>query len=1217
MSEKLGIYDKVGKDNVDDIRKLYNTIKKTDEFEFIFFSKKDKSLTLEKYVTLLRFLNQRSKKDKNMRLESNITTLDVVYNPDREVSYRAVLSNKEAIEKYMKKLAPANNHVIFRNLVKLSKKDNDIQTQKKEKNTDRTIDVDDLYMRARMSDELDLSSEEVVSLSALDETHRNKIILRYKERTSFYVVDADNEYVKIDLTVTRMDSKYNNLRSAIPRYELEIETKSNKANEKLLDKMFSEMEVLFKVLQQSNFIITRTLSNKVIENYRNLLIVPQASENQLYGRQPISLEIQYMELLVNKYAITDKADGERHFLIITDNHVYLLNKNLDVRDTGITLKKDQEKYNNSVVDGELIFLKNRHVFLVFDCLFEGGVDIRKETKLEIRLEHADNIINSCFVFGKQKNNKYDPLPLSNNFSLKDQHDYHSKQIRKMFDNLNHDIELEKQFILIRRKYFIHSLGARAWEIFSYSSLIWKLYTNDPTIKCPYVLDGLIYQPNEQAYIASKKESKFDDYKWKPPEKNSIDFYIEFVKDKDGNILSVYDNSYDDIADDPNATNTGAERIRNQPYKICGLHVGKSVGKTQVPVLFKEEEGLYDAYILLKDGEARDIEGNILSDKTVVEFYYNMDSNMTSKFKWIPLKTRHDKTESVMRYKQNYGNFETVANRVWQSITNPILISDFDDLAKGNNPDKNQYFYDKKMESIRKKIGHELIISAAKENKYHQLTTSLALPMRSFHNFLKSNIIYTFCHAMYRDNKQKTVLDFGCGRGGDNDKMYYAKVDFYVGIDYSKDSLFNPLDSAMSRYERQRKKPGYTKMTFIHGDFASELDYNNQFKSLGGMDYKNKQLIEKFFSTDPKKRTMFDVINSQFAIHYAFKNDETFSNLKNNINNYLRDDGFVLITTFDGNSIRKLLKGKDRYTQEYTDENGKVKVLFDIVKKYADKDDDVVMGTGNSIDVHMAWLFNEGVYETEYLIDDRFMIEQFKNDCNLELVTTDLFENQLTLHQEYLTKYAQYEADERTRKNLEKFSEIYKRNSVNDGCRVYTNMERLYVFRKNSSNVRTKNKKGGFMDTEKFVIEPITEYNNDYSFLGSVHHILKNHNIIPQTISPQQFYKDMGIGLVDDVEVDTKYKKIAKNLVIYQQEDNNEPEKVVDGVNIFVAERDCNDEYDVRFIKKSKQVKDDDVAVILIKDGTLYAPLYTIGEDGTKDGIFYMNDGLIKEMIEQE
>ena len=54
--------------------------------------------------------------------------------------------------------------------------------------------------------------------------------------------------------------------------------------------------------------------------------------------------------------------------------------------------------------------------------------------------------------------------------------------------------------------------------------------------------------------------------------------------------------------------------------------------------------------------------------------------------------------------------------------------------------------------------------------------------------------------------------------------------------------------------------------------------------------------------------------------------------KKNINNYLRNDGHLIITTFDAQKVRELLKGKDKYTQEYTDENGKNKTLFEIVEK---------------------------------------------------------------------------------------------------------------------------------------------------------------------------------------------------------------------------------------------------------------------------------------------
>lgn len=1211
--------DKIGNNDMEQIKKLFKSITKTSEFEFIFFSKKEKNLTLEKYLSLLKFLSKRASIDKKIKLIGNEITLDISYNPDKETSYRCSLISKETIDKYMKKLSSANNHVIFRNLISLSAKDKNIQIMKKEKDSDKIIDIDDLYMRVRLSDELDLTSNEIANLSALDETHMNKITFRFKERTSLYVLESEKEYVKIDLTIVKTEYKYDRLNLAIPKYELEIESKSENVNTKLLEKMLLETEILFKVIQQSNFVITKTISENVINKYRILLSVPKNNENHLYSRQPVSLEIQYVESLANKYAVTDKADGEHHFLFICDDKVYLINKNLDVRDTGIVLKKEQKKFNNSVIDGELIFLKNRHIFLAFDCLFDSGIDIRKEIKLEIRLQHADNIINNCFIFEKQKGIKYDSFPISKDFNLNKHLEFHKTQIKKMFDNLNYDIDVEKQYVLIRRKYFIHALGAKPWEIYSYTSLIWNSYTNDTNIKCPYILDGVIYQPNEQAYVANARESRYADYKWKPPEKNSIDFYVEFVKDINNSVLTIYDNSYDEVSDNVNAIETANERIRNQSYKICHLHVGQTIGNIQTPVLFREQEDLYEAYLLLKDGEARDVEGNILSDKTVVEFYYNMTANTSNKFKWIPLRTRYDKTEAVMRYKKGYGNYITVADGVWKSIINPILMTDFDDLAQGNIPEKNVYLYDKKLEILRKRIGHDLIVSASKENVYFQKITLLAKPMRSFHSFIKQNMLWTFCHKMYQDNKQKSVLDFGCGRGADLMKFYYTQISFYVGLDYDKEALISPIDGAVSRYNQLKKKPGFPKMYFMQADFTNELDYENQFKSLKGMENENKLLIEKFFSKDIKSRTIFDIIHFGFSMHYAFKDDTTFANLKKNINNYLRNDGYVLITTFDALSVRKLLKGKEKFTQEYTDEKGNVQILFDIIKKYQDVDDNVIMGTGNTIDVHMAWISNEGVYLTEYLVDEQFLIEEFKRDCDLELVTSDLFENQMILHKEYLTNFIKYEADERTRKFLFDAAEFYKNNSVNNGCHLYSKMEKFYVFRKKSldnNNNKKKQKGGDFTDIKKFVIPSMTGYNNDYSFLNSIHHIMKNHKIIPKTIYPEQFYSDMNIEFKDDLLIEENLINISKNIIVYHQNEYNKQKKVVDGLNIIVVERNCNNEYDVKSIHKNKNKKNlkDDLAVIITKEGGWYTPVYAVNELGHKNGLFNMNDPIIQEML---
>ena len=63
---------------------------------------------------------------------------------------------------------------------------------------------------------------------------------------------------------------------------------------------------------------------------------------------------------------------------------------------------------------------------------------------------------------------------------------------------------------------------------------------------------------------SKKDIKFKNYKWKPSNKNSIDFFVKFEKDpQTGKLLNVYDDSSED-------------NIEGVTYKILNLHVGKVV-----------------------------------------------------------------------------------------------------------------------------------------------------------------------------------------------------------------------------------------------------------------------------------------------------------------------------------------------------------------------------------------------------------------------------------------------------------------------------------------------------------------------------------------------------------------------------------------------------------------------------------------------------------------
>jgi SAM-dependent methyltransferase len=780
----------------------------------------------------------------------------------------------------------------------------------------------------------------------------------------------------------------------------------------------------------------------------------------------------------------------------------------------------------------------------------------------------------------------------------------------------------KKFPLIRRKYFMTVFGAENWEIFKYSVEYWNKYTKDSNVKVPYLLDGLIYQPLEQEYIANASKSKYHDYKWKPPSKNSIDFYIEFKRDKQtNNILKVYDNSMVEQDDNINEESTGL--IRNKLYKICKIHVGNTFRNKEQPVPFEENHGISDVYLYMKDGEVRDMYGDVISDKTVVEFYYINDKNIIPQRRWMPIRTRFDKTESVERYGTKYGNYSGTAKRIWRSIVNPVLMEDFIELSKGNTKDRS--FYDIKIKSMNSKISHKLIVDINKQNKYYQVISKTGDKLRKFHNIIKSNLIYTYCNKLYNSNEQKSVLDIACGVGGDLHKFYYTEVEYYVGIDNNDGNLKSPVDGAISRYRNLRKrKPNVPKMYFLQADARGLLDYDSQIKILSGMDDINKKLMKKFFSSSNK--TMFDTINCQFAMHYFLENQTSWDNFKQNLKNHLRNGGYFLATTFDAQQVINKLGNNDTFTTYFDDKQGIKRKYFEIVKKYDNTDKITV---GKAIDLYASWMFNEGTYVTEYLVDKDFVIEEFK-EIGLELVDTDLFENQLEINKDFFMDTRKYESTQSTRKTLTDASAFYEEDELNQKLMMFSKLNRYYVFRMNSKTNK-KTQKGGykkskykekydFSDTNKFVIPNMDKYNNDYSMINSIHKILSLHSICPKSLRPKDFINDMGFDLVKDHDLTKNYMKELVNGTIVNHEINGNDKvrtkNVLNGLNILLVERDCNNFYDIEYCIKKNNISKHislDKAIVLMKEGSLYKPILRKDAKGIK-GIFKMDDDMIKYLV---
>jgi SAM-dependent methyltransferase len=1216
---------------------LFNKTKSGYEFEFIFFTIGGPRMQQDKYVKLIKLMNKRVLGNKNFTLIKPIDTLDISYRKDPKTVFRCTIHGKENINTIMKKMehiTMLKNHVVLKTLAKMYKHkefQNQIHFMKKIK-IDDPVDITDFNFRGVLSDESDLTKEELTELIKLDETTSDNISFRYKQRTTIYILGKENTstLIKIDLTESKSAKYYNQLNKLSPNYELELEYNTDKPKEEHYNIMMDEALFLLKIVNQSNFILSTTKANEVLSYYKNITKTSERATN-LDGRQPITLELRHtVEEIANKYAVTDKADGERHFLITYNNRCYLISNNLNVKDTGIILAENKLKYNGSILDGEYIFIphKNRHIFLAFDCLFYCGTDIRLKEKLFDRLENADDIIEKCFILGDQKGVKYQSFTSKNEFILDEYIAFYENDMKKSLKILNADIEIEKKYPLIRRKYFIGALGAKPWEIFAYASAMWSVYTESSL--CPYLLDGLILQPLVQPYITNVNEINHFDFKWKTPQSNSFDFYIEFETDKNGDIIIAYDNSYADEIDGFS---------KNKPYKIAKLHVGMTIGKVEKPVLFKENESLCYAHLYLDRGEVRDIEGNIISNKTVVEFYYNTNDGVLDMYRWVPMRTRHDKTDSVNRLKRKYGNYTTVADKIWKSVINPTLMTNINDLAMGNDPKTNNYMYDKTMDKLRSKIGKTDIIQSSKDSYYQITKKKSAENMRQWMNFIKDKLIWTYCTSLYA-NKTVSVLDFGCGTGGDIKKFYYAKIGFYVGFDIDNEGIINSTDGAISRYNDFKKnKPGFPPYHFMQADGGLELDPESQI-GVKGMNSDTQRLLGKFFSKDPKKRTMFDVINCQFAIHYMFETVTKWENLMKNVNNYLRTNGHFLITCFDADKIIKLLEDKDSYRQEYTDENGKTKILFEIIKKYNldNHKKDTMIGTGHAIDVYMTWAFNDGVFRTEYLVDSKFIVKELKEKCGLILVDTDSFQNQLIQNEKFLLNEGQYESKAETRKYFTNTAKFYESNSTNDGCKIWNNLMRYYVFEKQSDPEKRKIsrtvQKGGnlstesdvdeldFTDTSKFIAIPLQSKINKTTCLESIHHIMKNNGVIPKTLGSNTFFDHMNIKIIEDINLEYDHiKNIGKNIIIDHTIENEESgrkkiETVLNGIHIFLIERNCNDDFEIDLVQKSEKINNNDKAIILMKEGHSYVPVYKIDENDTRIGILSMSDNVVKAMLKE-
>ncbi|XP_043216855.1 mRNA cap guanine-N7 methyltransferase-like [Amphibalanus amphitrite] len=191
------------------------------------------------------------------------------------------------------------------------------------------------------------------------------------------------------------------------------------------------------------------------------------------------------------------------------------------------------------------------------------------------------------------------------------------------------------------------------------------------------------------------------------------------------------------------------------------------------------------------------------------------------------------------------------------------------------------------------------LATAVANHYNQLENtgvrdrikSPIFYLRNFNNWVKSMLIGEFVHRLADESvtgHRPTVLDMGCGKGGDMLKWKKAEIRHLICVDIAETSV----EQCRGRYrdmkqrnERERHPQPLFSAEFIAAD-CTRVRIQEQFRS-------------------PEMRV--DLVSVQFALHYGFESLQQAERMLENVSDRLRPGGYFIATVPDGHAIMARLQ----------------------------------------------------------------------------------------------------------------------------------------------------------------------------------------------------------------------------------------------------------------------------------------------------------------------
>jgi len=886
---------------------------------------------------------------------------------------------------------------------------------KDDKKIIRPVDMDDFNFRVSLQTEVIVKKG--IENYILENWRKSKKEFRYLNRVTFVHPDFP---VKIDLSITKSGNrgKDNRGRSYIipvntieesnvfnnpESYEIEIEIDNKKIGpgtnfqnpEQLLTSLRKVIKYVLSGLQGTMYPISYPEQQEITREYMKMIWGDEyepsrrVTSQNFIGPNSITLQLTNIATIDDNsnianirkdFIVTDKADGDRHLMYISKSgKIYLISSNMDIKFTGA--KTLDEDCFNTLFDGELISHDKNgnfiNLYAAFDIYFHKNKDIRHYTFL--LSEEQEDIYESRYYLLQKLSSVLKPISITDSGS--------SKQDGSIKELLNKYKTRESSPIRFIMKKF-YPMTSKQTIFDGCKEILFK----EKEGLFEYETDGLIFTHmfyGVGSNIVGKSGPKTKvtweySFKWKPPQYNTIDFLVTTLKSPTGE--DVIKTFYEDGI-------TMSKDIQYDEYKIIELRCGfnerydgyinacqdiyddklpeykprfeEKQANEYVPKRFYPTEpydvnaGICNIMLKLDDSGAKQMftkEGEVITDNTIVEFSYNIDSPEAG-WRWEPLRVRYDKTAKLRRGEKEYGNSYKVCNENWKSIHPSGRITENMLMTGLGIPE----------------------ISVSEDVYYNTPAGKMKTEgLKNFHNLYVKKMLINGV-----SNQGDTLIDFACGKAGDLPKWIAAKLSFVFGVDVSPDNLENRLDGACARYISSKKINKHMPYAlFANGNSAYNIKDGSAM-----LNDKAKQVTAAVFGNGPKEvdkigkgvakqygkgELGFNVSSCQFAIHYFFENPDTLKGFLKNVAECTKLNGYFIGTSYDGKLIfNELKKVKTGESVQIIEEGKKI---WEITKIYkADTFEDNSSSISYEISVYQESI---NQYISEYLVNydyfDRLM-----------------------------------------------------------------------------------------------------------------------------------------------------------------------------------------------------------------------------------------------------